>query len=152
MKPYNKCKILGPYLRKDGRKHVCIYFKKKWRTVSYPKYLIELSIGRYLRKNETVDHRNNNFTDDSLDNLQIITRKKHAKLDAKRVKDIILICQVCNQAFTLTANKRANIKRTTVKSGPYCSKQCAGFASHYLNKYKKLIINTTYYRLKNMPG
>ena len=42
MIPYENLKVFGPYVRKDGRKHVVLQDPntKKLKTVSYPKYLV----------------------------------------------------------------------------------------------------------------
>lgn len=64
MIPYTNCQIYGPYNRKDGRS---VIFPRK--SVSYPKYLKELELGRYLNDNETVDHNDQDFYNDTLSNL-----------------------------------------------------------------------------------
>lgn len=73
--------IYGPYTRKDGRKHIILRAKGSGKgglgtniTYSYPKWLLEQKIGRKLSSKETCDHIDNNFTNDSLDNLQVLTR------------------------------------------------------------------------------
>lgn len=79
----NYCK-LGPYTRKDNRKIISIKIGDSWRTISYPKYLMEEYLGRFLNDDETVDHINADFTDDRIENLQILTRAQNA---AKAHKD-----------------------------------------------------------------
>jgi len=72
-------KIYGPYLRKDGRKHIVIVHDDGLKqTQSYPRYLMEQHLGRRLLDNETVDHINEDFTDDRLENLQLLTRGENA--------------------------------------------------------------------------
>lgn len=65
--------VYGPYQGKDGRFRVIVNRK----TVSYPKYLIEQSLGIKLDKNETVHHIDGNPANNSIDNLQVISRRKH---------------------------------------------------------------------------
>lgn len=74
-------KVTGPYTRSDGRKHLCLNNSKlskgdpnKTRTLSYPKALVEVREGRLLADNETADHIDEDFTNDDLNNLQILTR------------------------------------------------------------------------------
>lgn len=44
-------KVYGPYKWKDGRWRVILKnLKQKQKTVSYPKYIVELHLGRYLKK------------------------------------------------------------------------------------------------------
>jgi HNH endonuclease len=71
----------GPYTRKDGRKHLILRVKGAGKgglgtniTYSYPKLLLEMKMGRKLIKGETCDHKDDNFTNDSIDNLQVLTR------------------------------------------------------------------------------
>jgi len=66
-------KVYGPYTREDGRKHVIHYDGKTRRTQSYPRYLMEQHLGRELLPNETVDHINEDFTDDRIENLQLLS-------------------------------------------------------------------------------
>ena len=70
--------VYGPYQGKDGRFRVIVNGK----TVSYPKYLVEQTLGRDLDKNETVHHIDGNPANNSLDNLQVISRKEHCRSHA----------------------------------------------------------------------
>src|SRR5258708_14155411 len=83
-------RLYGPFRRKqDGRKHVCLYktITKDKLTISYPKLLIELITGRKLAPWETVDHIDGNFTNDRLENLQILPRLDNAK--KSMIKEVI---------------------------------------------------------------
>lgn len=81
---YENLRKLGPYTRKDKRKIILIKINEKMKTMSYPKYLMEEHLGRCLTKDETVDHINADFTDDRIENLQILSRAENA---AKSHKD-----------------------------------------------------------------
>jgi len=73
-------KIYGPYVRKDGRSHICIIHDNgKKQTKSYPRYLIEVYLNRELLPEETIDHINNDFTDNRIENLQILSLSDNAK-------------------------------------------------------------------------
>ena len=62
---YEGWKILGPYYRRDGRGFVVVTKPNgKKSTISYPKYLMEIKLDRYLEKNETVDHDDKDITND----------------------------------------------------------------------------------------
>ena len=119
-------KILGPYKRPDGRKHMVITNEDGSKTTkSYPKFLMEQHVGRELLPNETIDHIDRDFTNDSLDNLRIIGRSEHTKDDIKRVKLKEIICVRCGQ----TAMKRASYLHGNAKqkkAGPFCGRSCAG--------------------------
>lgn len=69
--------LYGPYQdKKDLRSRVVLYNlkTKSRRTIAYPKLLIELSIGRILVNDETVDHKDENVANNSIDNLQIMSK------------------------------------------------------------------------------
>ena len=78
-KPYYGCIIYGPYLRKDGRKHMIAKDAcgDKQITISYPKYLMEIHLGRYLEEDETVHHKDENIHNNKLNNLEVIGRREH---------------------------------------------------------------------------
>jgi len=78
---YGECKVYGPYTsKKDGRKRCVLTFDhcKRKTTVSYPKLLLETSVGRKLVKDETVDHIDADHTNNAIENLQILTRVENA--------------------------------------------------------------------------
>lgn len=82
----NYDKVLGPYTRKDGRKHIILSNstlpksdKSRIKTVSYPKALMEVYLLRRLLPHETVDHINNDKRDDRASNLQILSLSENVK-------------------------------------------------------------------------
>lgn len=82
-------KVYGPYTRKDERKHVNLYDSKspkgtkgKMKVISFPKALVETDTGVKLKTNETVDHKNNIKTDDTKENLQVLSRADNARKGA----------------------------------------------------------------------
>lgn len=149
MEIYKECKIYGPYIRKDGRKHVCILFKDGSRkTVSYPKYLMEKYLNRYLNDDETVDHIDRNFMNDDISNLRIVERSQHAKDDAKRVNQISeLICVWCNSYMGFINHR--NRSKNKNKAGPFCSRKCSGEYGFSVqsggNKLEKQLYKKEYY-------
>lgn len=126
---YENCKIYGPYIRADGRKHMCVVRPgNKRTTVSYPKYLVERRLGRYLASAETVDHLNGDFTDDSPENVRVIERSQHAREDARRPKVHEFECPQCEIQFSLSGKRLhyAVSNRRQRKAGPFCNRSCAG--------------------------
>lgn len=123
----NVLKIYGPYLRKDGRKHIVIkYLDGRKVCRSYPKYLMELHIGRELTDDETVDHKDDDFTNDDLSNLQILTRRENVLKQHARKPAIILslLCVHCGAEIIRSARvERRRIKRGS--RGPFCSTSCS---------------------------
>ena len=66
------------YTNNEGRK--VIRFKKDGITVkgmAYSRYLMAVKLGRFLTDEEQVDHIDNDKTNDSIDNLQILTAKEN---------------------------------------------------------------------------
>jgi len=62
--------VLHPF--RDGRKMIAEHV-----------IVMELSIGRRIRKTEVVHHRNGDRKDNRLVNLQLMTRSEHSKLHGK---------------------------------------------------------------------
>lgn len=116
--------VHGPYKRKDSRYHVvlCSVNSKKKKTVSYPKAIVEIRRGSRLERNETVDHINGNFLDNSRKNLQVISRAENARKGADKRKPVKCKCAWCNVEFELSRNQIGNRN----KSGPFCSRSCSG--------------------------
>jgi hypothetical protein len=94
--PYFGYKIYGPYTRKDGRQHIIAYKSKLDKmTVSYPKYIVEVVIGRYLNPDENVHHIDGNFINNSLDNLQIVDKAEHVRAHNQKYEELDVKCVNC---------------------------------------------------------
>lgn len=129
MKPYENCKIFGPYQSsKDKRLRIIAKFPNGTKkTVSYPKYIKEIEIGRYLLENETIDHIDGNFLNNDLSNLKVIDRKEHCKLDVLRNKDVEVTCAYCGKKFIIPGNKISMRNRPDrINTGYFCSRTCSG--------------------------
>lgn len=120
--------LYGPYTNREGRKFVIhIEPDGRRRTQSYPRYLIEQFLGRELESWETVDHINEDFTDDRIENYQLLTRAENVSksMRLRRPAEVYeFACPVCSE----WTRKPARIVRKNRKagcSGPYCGKRCA---------------------------
>ena len=149
-------KIYGPYKRKDGRLHICVIVNGKKTSISYPKYLVEKHLGRKLLPNETVDHIDNNPSNNKLSNLRILDRSEHASQDSKRLVKIKTKCVWCRRVIVLSSSQIHNRCRKDKKvAGPFCGKHCSGQygASVQKNKNNKLPrakkLGKKYYKIKN---
>ena len=101
--PYKDCRVYGVYWNKDGRSRVAVIFPNgKKKTVSYPKFLMEVKLGRFLEKNETVDHIDGNPRNNDYSNLRILKRDDHAKVEVKRLKRMQFKCPMCGKTFWLS--------------------------------------------------
>lgn len=120
-------RIYGPYPRKDGRKHIVLYFGDGIkRTLSYPKYLMERHLGRLLKDDETVDHIDNNFINDDLHNLQVLSLADNAAKAIRPAERILVQCANCNKEFEVY--KKYYEYMTTVRGQKkwYCNAKCVG--------------------------
>lgn len=124
--------IQGPYYRDDGRLHIVLYYghtnTPRTKTVSFPKLLVEYKIGRRLKVNETADHKDRDFTNNELTNLQVLDKAEHARIDAKRRLPENFICPYCGTFFQLRDKKLADAtqNRKRGKAGPFCNRSCSG--------------------------
>ena len=73
------------YLCKDNR--LRIYIKESHKTVSYPKYLMEETLGRKLLANEEVHHKDRNPLNIELSNLEVRIRGEHQAEHSTKYKD-----------------------------------------------------------------
>ena len=131
-------KIFGPYLRKDGRQHIVIQHEDgRLQTKSYPKHLLEQKLGRELLGEETCDHVDENFTNDDLVNLQVLTRSENAAkaMVGREVEMYHFVCPVCHIP---TVKEMRNVRHNwnQGRSGPVCSKECAGLVGKVLIRYE----------------
>ena len=129
MKVYENCRLYGPYKsKKDNRLRIQVIFSDGRRTyMSYPKYLMEVHLGRYLEKDETVHHIDGNPLNNDISNLTVIDRAEHANNDAIRNKNITVICQYCGKEFTIPGSKvRGRNRADRHQSGYFCSRECTG--------------------------
>lgn len=135
MTVYSDYTFYGPYTRKDGRQH-CVLVKHNENgsiietvTVSYPKYLVEVYLNRYLLENETVDHIDGNFLNNDLRNLRVVDRSEHCRSHAMIRKSVNKTCIICGKSFVTNNNSR-------VTCG---SKQCAGKCAHLSGHDKDML-------------
>lgn len=123
-KVYKNCKYTGPYCNSEGRLFINIDKFGKRTTLSYPKYIVEVAINRYLTEEETVHHIDGNPLNNNLENLAILARKEHSKLDSLKRKSIVTQCKWCNCNFLIEGSKLRYRERG--KAGPFCSRSCSG--------------------------
>lgn len=120
-------KVYGPYELESGRKVVRVETDSgEIKTISYPKFVLEQHLGRSLDPDmETVDHKNYDYNDNRIENLDIIPRHEHSRLDTRRVKLIDLKCDMCGKEFKRSP-RIIRFKAKTKKRGYFCSRACAG--------------------------
>lgn len=130
-------KVYGPYKRKDNRMHVVIVHDDgRKQTKSYPRYLYEQYNDCVLEAHQTIDHINNDFNDNRIENLQVLSLQDNARKQMKLTprKTYSFMCPNCGVSTIKFLNEVIG-NRKKGKRGPYCSRKCAGQAT-YVNPWK----------------
>lgn len=123
------------YLRrdKDGRGRVDLVNTKTDRTtISYARYLVEVSINDFIPEGYEVDHINADCSDDRLENLQILSREDHIAKSARENEGrtyVTLLCPCCNKEF-LREKRFVNSSKKNI----FCSRKCNGKFNFINNK------------------
>lgn len=130
--------VLGPYKRKDGRRHVILNNSslskknpKKLKTISYSKAKLEVKLKRKLADGETADHIDENKFNDKTNNLQVLSSIENKKKNERHRfgKFRIIHCPTCNIKMKYRKRKSRNNKRK------FCSNSCR--SKFYGNQYSK---------------
>ena len=125
---------------KDNRKTVILVNNKDDRSsTQYARYLLAVKLGRFLTDAETVDHVDDDKTNDSLDNLQILTRDENIRKACKQ-PDVELKCPVCNKVFYKTRTQLRGKLDRAAKNLIACSRKCGGKLSHITKKTHKRLV------------
>lgn len=120
-------KIRGPYRGGNNRLFIVLVYKNYSKTKSYPRYIMEKHLDRYLEDDEQVDHIDGNVLNNDIDNLQILKFKEHQKLDTLRNKDVKVICTYCHKKIFIKGSMLHNRNRKDRhQSGYFCSRTCSG--------------------------
>lgn len=127
-------KIYGPYTRKDSRQHVIAYDGLNRITISYPKFIMECKRKKALSLDKDVHHKDEIPSNSILPNLEVVNSSTH--ISDHLTKDYMLFtCPTCKDGFELDGIRLSRYKSERVRrpnmTGPYCSKECAGYAGNY---------------------
>lgn len=84
-KPWNKKGFVYHRSRKNGKRYKLIKvqnhpFATRRGYIREHRFIIEQSIGRFLRKDEIVHHINEDTCDNRIENLKLMTKKEHDSL------------------------------------------------------------------------
>lgn len=146
---YGYLKLEGPYAdlflygifkihKKSGRRHVLLYnpITKESLFIQYSRYIYTVYTNKFIPEGYEVDHIDNNFTNDNISNLQLLTRKENYEKYRKHYTENIqqnyyteLTCNNCNKKFT---RQKKRVEKESFENA-YCSKDCE---TEYRNKYK----------------
>ncbi len=154
---YENYKIYGPYKSKKDNRLRCVLVSKidnSKITISYPKYIMEIYLNRYLEKDETIDHIDCNPLNNDISNLRVINRADHTKQDSFVNKDIKVRCSYCGKEFVIKGSEIHHRNRKDRQSRYYCSKVCIGkygaaIQNHKITPIIRDIIIPSKYRVKS---
>jgi len=125
-------KVYWPYVSKrDGRKRVVFYYSdQSTSTTSYARYLYEKANG-VIDDELTVDHIDEDCTNDIIENLQPLTRLENIQKARKAGKRIDTewfegICLECNNSFIKPMRQIRGNQSVKGRAGPFCSRKCSG--------------------------
>jgi hypothetical protein len=131
--PYNTAWNHGYLLtNREGRQILVLFNDKNIRTTTqYARYLLGVKLGRFLTKNETVDHIDNDKTNNSIDNLQILTISENIR-KSNKLSNVTLVCPICKTTFIRTHSQLRGRRNRANNNLICCSRSCGGKWSHIL--------------------
>lgn len=129
--PYNKRWKSGYIvINKENRRTLILVNNEKDRTsTQYARYLLAVKLKRFLTEDETVDHIDEDKTNDSIDNLQILSRKENSIKSCKK-PDVKLVCPVCEIVFYRSLTQISGKKDRAKSNMIACSRSCGGKLGH----------------------
>lgn len=130
------------YQNKDGRFRAYIRDDKdNPHVVSYPRLLLEQQLKIKLNCNDDVHHKDEDFTNNDILNLEIVPHGEHQKLhNPKKYYDKEAVCEVCGKVFIWTA-KRQSLYQRDLKRGRNrtisCSASCSSKRAREIQEKNK---------------
>jgi hypothetical protein len=126
--PFSEYWLYVVHHKKENRNYAVLMNKnnsKDRTTLAYARYLMCVKEERILEKDETVDHIDDDKTNDNIYNLQILSRKDNHKkyTDKLLAKYVVLECPNCKKIFEKRAND-ANVLNGGVFTS--CCRRCCG--------------------------
>lgn len=115
----------------DGRKVVDLFNSNQDRTtITYARYVLSVNRGCLLPDGFEVDHEDEDKTNDSLDNLQLLTEREnvlkhaeHYRTNVQKSFDYTCANSNCGKLFTLIERK-VKMRLAQGNKAFYCSKDC----------------------------
>lgn len=139
--PYTQDWAKGYLVHNGDRRTVILYNNPKDRSsTSYARYIMSVHLGRYLEDSEHVDHIDNDKSNDTIENLQLLSQLENSTKEGKRRGRLMvkLICPCCGNKFT---RRRGNthLEPSQVKIVTTCSRSCSGKISFLSEENRKIL-------------
>lgn len=123
---------------RENRKTLILYNSQKDRSsTQYARYLLAVSLGRYLNDEEEVDHIDGDVTNNNLNNLQILSKWENV-YKSNKLPDVHLQCPVCAVKFTRSRKSLRGKLERAANNLICCSRSCGGRFGHLNRKSKNL--------------
>lgn len=125
------------YQNKDGRYRAYIRDdNNKPHVVSYPRLLVEQNLHIKLDPNDDVHHKDEDFTNNDISNLQVIPHGEHQRIhNTAKYYDKEAVCEVCGKTFIWTATRQScyyiDLKRGLNRIVA-CSRSCSSIYGRYI--------------------
>lgn len=127
--PYNEYWLYVVFHKSENRRQANLILKtdtKRRTTISYARYLVSVSLGRFLEKDEQVDHIDNDCTNDDLVNLQVLSPTENfLKKNLNNWKETLmpLTCSNCGTTYQFSI-KEFRYKKKKGQQRFFCSRKC----------------------------
>lgn len=114
--------------------------RTKYNYVLLHRVVMENHLGRMLTDDEEVHHKDKDGHNNSVSNLEVLTKEQHRIIHAKEKtrKYIELVCPICRRNFIIEERFSFLVKKD--KEYTCCSRSCGGKASTSTIKEAQVIV------------
>ena len=149
--PFKSIWKSGYIVVSNQRKSICLFNNSKDRTtISYARYLMGVKLGYEVPDHLEVDHRDDDKTNDDINNLQLLTTQENIDKENKRRAGITVpyqnvVCKKCSAFFTIDTSYY-NKKIKAGNKNIFCTESCRSKFNSVLlkpptNKTSDILIN-----------
>lgn len=142
----------------DGRRRVTLWNGSVRMGTTYARYLMSVKLGRFLTEEEHVDHKDEDKSNDDIDNLQILTPlqnvQKNIEFKSRQRKDagldviVTVDCEGCGKPFEKPLR---NVRYAKAKGqSQTCSRKCKALVSPPPPKPKLVISDELQKQLRDL--